>query len=165
MMKYKYSKEKTNQCVRLFLLILISNGFFYLLFMPKDGGDTKDRSEKPLQIHLGYKKIKIPLQVFTSLPSGKNEYPVSIYNSRNQLLIKRAFLHPAKQNQENAKSWRFDSDSEETSSLWEIEIPSSMLFKIIKGDSKIFKVFPYYKDLKPEENFKSLKDEPYEIIF
>ncbi len=172
--KEKQKTKKRIENFKLFFGILLTNISLFLILQP-DNIDHTLTKVTPID-HPGFKKIILPIIMYTPIYPDKVENPIALFDKNNNLILKMAYLHyPVENGQDistNNSSNPFSISTVNSNSSnivrYVVEIPEKDINKIL-GNKDYFQAFP-----PPNSNLKYNSKSPlvkttkglqYEIIF
>lgn len=141
------------------ILVLVSNTLTALIFsMPAEV--TIKESKTPI-LKNGFMRFNLSGKLFFPLGKTNTVVPISIFDSKGQLLIKKGLLFKAKINSyEENQSFDFETD-EDRRNIYIVDIPIDESKKIINLSTTFLHFFPFNR----KNQYLKIKRQNYEIKF
>lgn len=139
-------KENRQMLTRIILLFLLSHILHFgvnSLLQPNIAIKSEFSAEK------NHIPIELVVKNHSPLPAQGKKAMISLYNSKNQLIISKAFLRANISTTENEEFLKVI-----------LEIPQDEFEKIVQSPQSYFKLYPYRKFIAPKKERSS-----YEISF
>lgn len=141
------------------ILLLVTNTLTAFIFSIPD--EVIVRESKSPALKKGFMRFNLPGKIFFPLIETNASVPVSIFNKKGELLIKKAFLFKTK-TYSSEENQAFDFGPEEKSpNNFTIDISIDESKKIVKLSTNFVHFFPFDK----RNQFNKIKRQNYEIKF
>jgi hypothetical protein len=140
------------------ILLILSNLLTVLLF--SGPGEVTKRKEYPPPLKGGHMRLEVPGKLYFPLEKKNTLVPVSLFDQKGILIIKKAFLFKSIETTIENQSFDLTPNGQSLANFT-VDIPIEESWKIAKLPSPFFQFFPFDK----ENRHPPKKRRAYEIKF
>ncbi|MFW5887202.1 MAG: hypothetical protein ACOCUH_00205 [Bacteriovoracia bacterium] len=157
------STNRKNQNIKIVIMLLFSNIFFYILFVGSDEKIPENHLEAKLPpIPPAHTRLLLPV-VNTSPDLNESQQTVTLFNMNHKMIVPKAFLRKKMDRKKIQKDWHSKLETQLLNQhIYIVDLPSKYLTYVTQAyPENAFKAFPY----SPHLLRKKPKGVSYEIVF